>query len=465
MSRARTAALALALGIAFSVAWVAPANAYVDPPGCPTEVTFDSSIPTFEEVVGVPLGAGGTGSTSRNLTAQIYAYFDAVVDATADSDRVKVIRKSFGTSVLGRDLRFYVDRHARQHRQPRRGPQRRRVLGGRGRRLGPRGDGLAPRSTRPALRLDHRDAARLRAGRGRGDQRDALRARRAHRLREPPAARRPDLFLDPARNPDGRDADQPRPRAWGFDPNRDFGTRNQVENGTFMPQINQYPGLFFIDAHQQRRLLLPAQRGPRPPRDLALRAGLHPEPDRPGAAAGDQRPEHRPTSNYNTYDLFTPEYGDTVPSLIMGAAGMTYEKGNSEDYGKQVYDHYLAIDATINVTSRDKVDCSPTGSSSGRRRSTRARRCDLQPNKLVSPLHETIKQQPSGDGLRLLLQARPARGRHGGADARHAGAGRQRLPLDTTVNASGVHEFGAGARGETRDAARGDAVHPDGAAA
>ena len=32
----------------------------------------------------------------------------------------------------------------------------------------------------------------------------------------------------------------------------------------------------------------------------------------------------------------------------MGAAGMTYEKGNSEVYGKQVYDHYLAMDKTIN---------------------------------------------------------------------------------------------------------------------
>ena len=54
MNRARTAALALALGIAAVAAWAAPANAYVDPPGCPTEVTFDSSVPTFEEVVGVP---------------------------------------------------------------------------------------------------------------------------------------------------------------------------------------------------------------------------------------------------------------------------------------------------------------------------------------------------------------------------------------------------------------------------
>ena len=58
-----------------------------------------------------------------------------------------------------------------------------------------------------------------------------------------------DYFLQPVRNPDGRDAIQ-RTTAWGFDPNRDFGTWNQAENRLFVPQMNTYPGVFFIDAHQ-----------------------------------------------------------------------------------------------------------------------------------------------------------------------------------------------------------------------
>ena len=62
----------------------------------------------------------------------------------------------------------------------------------------------------------------------------------------------------------------------------------------------------------------------------------------------DQSAQYR---NYNTYDLFAPEYGDTVPALIMGCAGMTYEKGTNENYGKQVYDHYLAMDATVNAVA------------------------------------------------------------------------------------------------------------------
>ena len=99
-----------------------------------------------------------------------------------------------------------------------------------------------------------------------------------------------DVFYQPVRNPDGRDG-VTRTSAFGFDPNRDFGTQNQIENKLMLPEINKYPGVFFIDAHQQGSgVLLPAQRGPGPPRDLRLLAGLHPERDRPGAAAGVQRP-------------------------------------------------------------------------------------------------------------------------------------------------------------------------------
>ena len=59
-----------------------------------------------------------------------------------------------------------------------------------------------------------------------------------------------DVFFQPVRNPDGRDG-VTRTSAFGFDHNRDFGTQNQIENKLMLPEINQYPGLFFIDAHQQ----------------------------------------------------------------------------------------------------------------------------------------------------------------------------------------------------------------------
>ena len=95
---------------------------------------------------------------------------------------------------------------------------------------------------------------------------------------------------------------------------------------------------------------------------------------------------------------------------MMGAAGMTYEKGNSEVYGKQVYDHYLAIDTTINVTVDDKVGVTVRLGRAVGEAVEQGANCQLQPNKLVSPLHDTIKQQPAGHRVRLLLQARPAHG-------------------------------------------------------
>jgi hypothetical protein len=97
--------------------------------------------------------------------------------------------------------------------------------------------------------------------------------------------------------------------------------------------------------------------------------------------------------NYNTYDLFVPEYGDSVPTLLSGAAGMTFEKGTSEVYGKQVYDHYLAIDETVNVTVRDKVNILRGWTAQWQEAIDQGQQCVLQPNKLVSPLRPTIERQ------------------------------------------------------------------------
>ena len=101
--------------------------------------------------------------------------------------------------------------------------------------------------------------------------------------------------------------------------------------------------------------------------------------------------------NYNVYDLFAPIYGDSVPALLDGAAGMTYEKGSSENYGKQVYDHYLAMDATVNLSSDQKVEVINGWVSQWEEARQQGAECTLQPNKLVSPLHTQIFAQPDTD--------------------------------------------------------------------
>ena len=236
-----------------------------------------------------------------------------------------------------------------------------------------------------------------------------------------------DFFLLPVRNPDGRDAIT-RTSAWTFDHNRDFGTQNQIENGAFLPLLKQYPGVFYIDAHQTSNgYFFPPNEDPVHHEISDFTVDFIGDLIGPAIRQSfdDQSIDY---FNYNTYDLFVPEYGDTVPSLLSGAAGMTFEKGTSELYAKQVYEHYLAIDSTIDVTARNKpavlegwveqwADAVRQGASL-RPRAERAREPADRADEAAAVLRR----------VRLLLPARPARGRHGGPDRAHAQPGRARVP-------------------------------------
>ena len=146
-----------------------------------------------------------------------------------------------------------------------------------------------------------------------------------------------------------------------------------------------YPGLFFIDAHQQSSgYFFP------PNEDAALHEISHFALDVIKNVIGpsiqeqfnDQTAQYR---NYNTYDLFVPEYGDTVPALLMGGAGMTYEKGTNENYGKQVYDHYLAMDETVNAIAAKKTELMDGWVRQWQEAVDQGASCKLQDNTQVSP--------------------------------------------------------------------------------
>ena len=197
-----------------------------------------------------------------------------------------------------------------------------------------------------------------------------------------------------------------------------------IENDGFTEAIVKYPGVFVIDAHQQGNGYF------FPPNEDAVHHEVsqfaidfiqHDIGPMLQRMFNDQSVA---TTNYNVYDLFAPIYGDTVPALLDGAAGMTYEKGSSEVYGKQVYDHYLAMDATQNITSDNKVQVLDGWVRQWGEARQQGAECQLQMNKLVSPLHTQIFDQPDTDGLRVLLPARPEHRRHGAAD-RRADVGRR----------------------------------------
>ncbi len=176
----------------------------------------------------------------------------------------------------------------------------------------------------------------------------------------------------------------------------------------------------------------------------------------------------RQYQNYNSYDMFTPEYGDTVPSLLMGAAGMTYEKGSDENYGKQVYDHYLRDRHHDQPDlQRQAQPDAQRGSSSGRRPDSRAPSASCRRTSSSRRCTRRSSQQPEGRGLRVLLPARPARGRRRAADESPARGRRPRLHASTRTPPPTASTPTAcrSARADSRRPAEGHAVDPDGAAA
>ena len=438
-------------------------GADVDPAGCTPTLGYDPSIPTWDQYWAadadpdavVPLGYGtrpapaaaprqrlrrpdaarpqpdARSSTSTGTRGRGDREQPARAEADQEVPRQVLLGRatSRSTSPARRENIANLDTAERRRRVLARCARRRHPDRGRPRgrgRAGPRSRGSRPPRTAASPPPRSRSRARCTS------------CWPARTARTPRRLKNLDVFLQPVRNPDGRDG-VTRTTAFGFDHNRDFGTQNQIENKLMLPEINKYPGLFFIDAHQQASgYFFPPNEDPvhHEISHFALdfiQNGIGPALQR---AFNDQSAQYQ---NYNSYDMFTPEYGDTVPSLIMGAAGMTYEKGNSEVYGKQVYDHYLAIDTTLNVTSeRQGQPHLRVGPAVGRGRPS-GRGLHAAAEQARQPAARHDQAAARGHRVRLLLQARPAHRRHGGADqappehgregvhARHAG-GRQRLP-------------------------------------
>ena len=414
MIRRRSGA-ALLLVAAALVAAPGVAKADTDPAGCTEDLQYDPSIPTYNSVLGLPLGGGATGTSSRRVTADLQTYQHAVAVATANNPRVRVIEKKMSDTALGREVIYSVVSTPDNIANLDAGRNDAKFWSDVREGNLSTDEGLAAVRDRPAftwvtatphgnepaageasMRLLYELAARL----------DCSNARRLHNLT---------TFIVPATNPDGRDLNQ-RATAWGFDPNRDRGTRVNMENDGFTAAIVKYPGVFVIDAHQQSNGYF------FPPNEDAvhhevsqfaidfIQQDIGPMLQR---MFNDQTVAYQ---NYNVYDLFAPIYGDSVPALLDGAAGMTYEKGSSENYGKQVYDHYLAMDATENITSDQKVEVLTGWVRQWGEAREQGDECLLQPNKLVSPLHTQVFVQPdtqvcgyyfppgksSGDTARML---------------------------------------------------------------
>ncbi|WP_445152508.1 M14 family zinc carboxypeptidase [Baekduia sp. Peel2402] len=480
----RRARALITTAAALAAAAVLPAGAsaaIVDPAGvdattCTSTLNYDKNVPTWDQWFSdghdpdaiVPFASKGTLQVGRNLTKTLDDYFDGVTAAVnasaATKDRVAIRKITLGTSELGsvtlggpnstvpgRDLAFWVigtkqhidnlDSDAAFWAGVRSGSVSET-------------EGLAGVRDRPAFGWATATPHGNEPAAGEAIARELYELAARLDCENLSRLQNMDVFLMPVRNPDGRD-NNVRTTSWAFDPNRDFGTHNQQENDIFIPEMNKYPGVFFIDAHQQSNgYFFPPNEDPVHHEISQFSLDFIQNQIGPTLQKtfNDQSSQYQ---NYNNYDLFTPEYGDTVPSLLMGAAGMTYEKGTSEAYSKQVYDHYLAIDTTINLTAQNKVSILQGWVKQWQEAVDQGSACEMQGNKLVSPLHDTLKQQvptPAQGGAVCGYFYKP--GAHSGdvasllTNLMAVGVKVYKFTQDTTIP-GGVREFGKQATTQT----------------
>ena len=459
--------LGLALSTLALTGVAAPAaQAQADPSTCTQDIQFDPGVRTWDQVFpNSPIaGNNSTGVSQKHLTQDLYTYAQAVMADVANSPRVRILERDIGPTVLGKRLKYYIlgtpGNVANLDAGRDDGAFWRGVITGEV----SAAEALTQVRARPAFAwitaTPHGNEPA--AGEAISRQLYELAARTdCHNIERLDNLT---LFLDPARNPDGRDANS-RYTAWGFDGNRDFGTRNQPENRLFMPEINKYPGLFFIDAHQNTgSYFFPPNEDPGPPRDLAVRAGLHPAPDRPRDPAEVQRSEHQLPQLQHLRPLHAGVRGHG-PGAVDGLGGHDLRAAD----GRRLRPPDLpALPGHRHDDQRDLARQGPAP-----HRLDQAVAGGDRPRRGLQAAGEQARQ-PAAHGhraaaerhrLRLLLQAGPAFGRRGQADARPAEHRRQRLPArpgrDRRQRRAPLR---AGWLGDRHAAGR-HALDPDGAAA
>ena len=134
----------------------------------------------------------------------------------------------------------------------------------------------------------------------------------------------------------------------------------------------------------RRRLLLPAERRPGPPRD------------RRSVDLLDQRPLRRldedqfteqdiPFFNYDIYDLLYMGYGDTVPTTGFLGAGMTFEKNNADPIQDRVHEQYVALWTSLTRWPARRTRCCRGWAASYRQAYSEGVRGKLEPNAVFAP--------------------------------------------------------------------------------
>ncbi len=202
--------------------------------------------------------------------------------------------------------------------------------------------------------------------------------------------------LIPVQNPDGR-AHNRRYNAAAFDMNRDVLTATQPEVAGRLNLLWKYPPQLVVDEHEMggKNYFFPPNADPiyHETPNLVYDEIQHVY-GTANAAAFDAEGWRYETWD-SGYDFFAQEYGDTVPTTQMGAAGMTYEQGTGAPYPVRVRHHFTTGLVSLYAGATHRESILRNWRATFVQAKAEGTRCRLERNIIFNPGHRLQRQVPN----------------------------------------------------------------------
>ena len=208
------------------------------------------------------------------------------------------------------------------------------------------------------------------------------------------------VVILPVQNPDGREADTRR-NAFDIDMNRDWFAQTQPETNAKLELLRRYPPVLDLDVHEMGdyTYFFPPNSDP-VYHEIADSANAWiNDLYAPALAAEFERQKIR-FFNYEPYDFFGTFYGDTVPTVAYGAAGMTYEKASKDPLATRMYEQYVTSLVAVFEAASNKQDILSDWHASWVQAEAEGEAGTLEPNEVFQKGHQVREQVPTGAVVR-----------------------------------------------------------------
>ena len=213
------------------------------------------------------------------------------------------------------------------------------------------------------------------------------------------------VVIMPIQNPDGR-AEETRRNLYGFDMNRDWFARTQVETDGKLEVVRQYPPQLFIDAHEFgfSNYFFPPNADPEyheiPTVAHDWINGLY------SPAIVDQFQQEKIHFFHGApYDFFAIVFGDTVPAQGFHAAGMTFEKESDDAISIRTHEQFTSIWASLFAGASARASILRDWHASWVQARDQGLAGELERERRLREGSRPVPAGPRPDGPRLLLPA------------------------------------------------------------